>query len=58
MEYYKISRLINDSTVSKSATSKWIKVNDLSGSQYSGGQYSVNKYIRLKTSFLRSELCD
>ena len=58
MEYYKISRLINDSTVSKPATSKWIKVNDLSGSQYSGGQYSVNKYIRFKTSFLRSELCD
>ena len=58
MEYYKISRLINDSTVSKFATSKWVKVNDLSGSQYSGGQYSVNKYIRFKTSFLRSELCD
>ena len=58
MEYYKISRLINDSTVSKFAASKWIKVNDLSGSQYSGSQYSVNKYIRFKTSFLRSELCD
>ena len=34
-------------------TRKWIKVNDLSG-----GQYSVNKNIRIKTPMLRSNLCD
>ena len=33
MEYYKISKLLNGSTVSKFVTRKWIKVNDLSGSQ-------------------------
>ena len=32
---------------------KWIKLNDLSGSQY-----SVNKNIRSKTSKIRSGLCD
>ena len=35
MEHYKISKLLNDSTVSKFVTKKWIKVNDLSGDQYS-----------------------
>ena len=34
-------------------TKKWVEVNDLSS-----GQYSVNKSIRLKTSMLRSNLCD
>ena len=34
-------------------TKKWIKVNDLSG-----GQYSINNNIRLKTPMLRSDLCD
>ena len=43
MEHYKISNLLNDSTVSKFATKKWIEVNDLSSSQY-----SVNKNKRLK----------
>ena len=38
MEHYKISKLSNDSTVSKFVTRKWIKVNDLSS-----GQYSVKK---------------
>ena len=33
----------------KFVTKKWIEVN---------GQYSVNKKIRLKTSMLRSDLCD
>ena len=42
MERYKI---LNDSTVSKFLTKKWIEVNDLSS-----GQYSVNKNIRFKTS--------
>ena len=52
MDHYKISKLFNDSTVSKFVTSKWIEVNDLSV-----GQYSVNKNIRFK-SLLRSDLCD
>ena len=45
MEHHKISKLLNDSTVSK--------VNDLSS-----GQYSTSKNIRFKTSMLRSNLCD
>ena len=53
MEYYKTSKLLNDSTVSKFATKKWIEASDLSLSQY-----SVNKSIRFKTSVLRSDLCD
>ena len=53
MEHYKISKLLNHSTVSKSEAIKWIRANDLSG-----GQYSVNKNIRLKTSMVRSYLCD
>ena len=53
MEHYKISKLLNNSTVSKFVTRKWIEVNDLSGSQY-----SVNKNLRLKTPMLSSDLCD
>ena len=34
-------------------TKKWIKVSDQSGETY-----NVNKQIRLKTSMLRSDLCD
>ena len=48
MEHYKIYKLLNDSTVSKFMTKKWIEVNDLSR-----GQSSVNKSIRFKTSILR-----
>ena len=44
MEHYKISKLLNDSTVSKF---------DLSN-----GQYSANKNIRFKTSIFRSDLFD
>ena len=29
MEHYKIFKLLNDSTVSKFGTKKWIKINDL-----------------------------
>ena len=50
---HKISKLLNDSTVSKFVTIKWIEVNDLSS-----GQYSVNKNIRFKTSMLISDLSD
>ena len=53
MEHFKISKLLNDSTVSKFVTKKWVEVNDLSI-----GQYSFNKSIRFKTSMLRSYLCD
>ena len=53
MEYYEISKLLNDSTLSKFATKKWVKVNDLSSDPY-----SINKNIRFKTSILRSDLCD
>ena len=53
MEHYKISKLLNDSTVSKFVTKKWVEVNDLSS-----GQYSVNKNIGFKTSMLISDLCD
>ena len=52
MEYYKTSKLLSDSTVSKFAKKKWVEINDLSS-----GQYSVNKNIRFKTSMLRSDLC-
>ena len=53
MEHYKISKLLNDPTVSKFVTKKWVEVNDLSS-----GQYSDNKNIRFKTSVLRSNFCD
>ena len=53
MEHYIVSNLLNDSTVPKFVTKKWIRVNDLSS-----GQYSINKNIRFKTSMLRSHLCD
>ena len=49
--YYKIHKSVNNSTVSKFVTRKWIEVNDLSGSQY-----SVNKNIRFKTPMLISDL--
>ena len=53
MEFYKISKLLDDLTVSKFVTRKWIKLNYLSHVQY-----SVNKYIRFKTPVLRSGLRD
>ena len=53
MEQCKISKLLYDSTVSKSVTKKWIEVNDLSSCQY-----PVNKNISFKTSLLRSDLYD
>ena len=53
MEQHKISKFLNDSTVSKFVTKEWIEVNDLSSDQY-----SVNQKIRFKTSMLRSDSCD
>ena len=52
MEHYKISKLLNNSTVSKFMTKKWIKLNDLLCVQY-----SVNKNIRCKTPMQRLDLC-
>ena len=43
MKHYKISELLNNSTVPKFVERKWVEVNGLSG-----GQYSANKNIRLK----------
>ena len=53
MEYHKMCKLLNDSTVSMFVIKMWIEVNDSSGSQY-----SAKKYIRFKTPMLRSDLCD
>ena len=52
MEHHKIYNLLNDSTVSKFVTKRWIEVNDLSSVQY-----SASKNLRFKTSMLRSDLC-
>ena len=41
MEHHRISNLLNDSTVSKFEARKWIKVNDVSGSEYSVGKDQI-----------------
>ena len=43
----------NDKNLPKFATKKWIEVYD-----QSERNYSPNKEIRIKTSVLRSDLCD
>ena len=48
MGHYKISKLLDDSTVLKFVTKKMGWGNDLSS-----GQYYFNKNIRFKTSMLR-----
>ena len=53
MTHHKISKLLNNSTVSKFVTRKWVEVNYLSN-----GQYSINKNIRFKTSTQKSDLRD
>ena len=40
LEHYKISKISNDSIVSKPVTKKWIETN-----HFWGGQYSLNKNI-------------
>ena len=52
-QHYKISKLLNDSTVSKFVTKKRVRVNDLWSSQH-----SANKNVRFKASMLRSDLAD
>ena len=49
MEHHKISKLLNDSTISKFVKMKWVEVNDLSN-----GQCFVNKNITFKTLTLGS----
>ena len=55
MEYQKIVNLVDNTSnePSKFRTKKWVKIND-----ESRGTHSVNKQISLKTSVLRSSLCD
>ena len=53
MTHHKISKLLNNLTVSKFVTRKWIEVNYLSS-----GQYPINKNIRFKTSMQKSDLRD
>ena len=53
MKHYKISISLNDSTVSNFLTKKLVEVNNLSV-----GQYPFNKNVGLKTSMLRSDLCN
>ena len=53
MEHCKISKILNDSTVSKFVTAKWIEANDLSN-----GQYSIYKNISFKTPMLILDLCE
>ena len=57
MEFQKIINLIDttsdDKNLPKFVTKKWIEVYDQSEKNY-----NVNKKIRIKTSMLRSDLCD
>ena len=56
MEYQKKANLIDDNTVnqpSKFRTRNWIKIND-----ESRGVYNVNSQIKIKTTMLKSSLCD
>ena len=56
MEYQKIANLIDDNTLnqpSKFRTRNWIEIND-----ESRGVYNVNSQIKLKTTMLKSSLCD
>ena len=56
MEFQKIVNFVNtnsDENLPRFTTKKWVEIFD-----QSGGIYSVNKEIRIKTSMLRSDLCD
>ena len=56
MEYQKIANLIDDNTLnqpSKFRTRNWVEIND-----ESRGAYNVNSQIKLKTTMLKSSLCD
>ena len=57
MEFRKIKSFLDvtcdNEDLPKFVTKKWIEVYD-----QSEGNYNVNKEIRIKTSMLRSDLCD
>ena len=57
MEFQKITNFLDinsgNKDLPKFVTKKWIEVYD-----HSEGNYDVNKEIRIKTSMLRSDLCD
>ena len=57
MEFQKIVNFLDTTSDNKDlptfVTKRWIEVYD-----QSEGNYNVNKEIRIKTSMLRSELCD
>ena len=57
MEFQKFENFLNttfdDKDLARFVTKKWIEVYDQSGENY-----CVNKEIRIKTSMLRSDLCD
>ena len=56
MEFQKFVNFLNanfDENLPRFITKKWVEVYD-----QSGGNYNVNKEIRIKTSMLRSDLCD
>ena len=50
---YKMSKLLNESTLSKFVIRKWMERSNLSSSRY-----SVNNNIRFKATMLRSTLCN
>ena len=56
MDLYKISKLLNELTVSKFATKKWSELNEVN--DLSSGQYYVNKNIKFRTPKSVSNLCD
>ena len=57
MEFQKIANFLDttsdDKDLPRFVSKKWIEVYD-----QSRGNYNVNKEIRIKTSMLRSDLCD
>ena len=57
MEFQKIVNFLNttheDKDLPRFVTNKWIEVYDQSEKNY-----NINKEIRIKTSMLRSDLCD
>ena len=55
MEYQKIANLIDgaSSQPSKFRTKSWVEIN-----VESRGTYNVNSHIKLKTTMLKSSLCD
>ena len=58
MEYQKITNLLGNipDKVPRFITKKWIEVHNQSGT--AEDKYKPSKQIRLKTSILRSDLCD